>query len=259
MTNRLAGLFTFPDPVNTRPRMASNLNIHHQTGQPNCKLDSIFQPSSNTTQTRLEPTTEAPTLEPSSRAAQQEQSTAPAKPANKQSNPRIKPQNPRCSWELYGLGILNPIPPSPFRCPFRRVASLLTSPPNSASVRNSADAKCAGSEKDHADSQHKVRGRSSSTTLSPPAEGNLVSRSRNCPINWVWVNNRYPEWNPGKWKQILKPAVPWRFNFDPHPTMRTMTSNLAMNGKSIARRPRTAPARLQAPASPCRTSRPCGS
>ena len=27
--------------------------------------------------------------------------------------------------------------------------------------------------------------------------------------SWVWVKNRYPKWNPGKWKHGLKPAVPW--------------------------------------------------
>ena len=35
---------------------------------------------------------------------------------------------------------------------------------------------------------------------------------------WVWVKNRgTPKWNPGKWKQRLKPAVPWWLYFDPHP------------------------------------------
>ena len=29
-----------------------------------------------------------------------------------------------------------------------------------------------------------------------------------------WVKTRYPEWNPGKWNQRLKPAVPGWFNFD---------------------------------------------
>ena len=33
----------------------------------------------------------------------------------------------------------------------------------------------------------------------------------------MWVKNRYPKWNPGKWKQRLKPAVPWSFSFDPYP------------------------------------------
>ena len=31
----------------------------------------------------------------------------------------------------------------------------------------------------------------------------------------LWVKNRYPKWNPGKWKHGPKPAVPWWFNFDP--------------------------------------------
>ena len=26
---------------------------------------------------------------------------------------------------------------------------------------------------------------------------------------WLWVKNRCPKWNPGKWKHGLKPAVPW--------------------------------------------------
>ena len=30
----------------------------------------------------------------------------------------------------------------------------------------------------------------------------------------------YPKWNPGKWNQGLKPAVPWWFNFDPYPCQR---------------------------------------
>ena len=34
---------------------------------------------------------------------------------------------------------------------------------------------------------------------------------------WLWVKNRYPKWRLGKWKQILKPVVPWWFNFDPYP------------------------------------------
>ena len=33
---------------------------------------------------------------------------------------------------------------------------------------------------------------------------------------WLWVK-RYPNWNPGKWKHGLKPAVPWWLNFDPYP------------------------------------------
>ena len=33
----------------------------------------------------------------------------------------------------------------------------------------------------------------------------------------LWVKNRHPKWNPGKWKQGLKPAVPWWFRFDPYP------------------------------------------
>ena len=33
---------------------------------------------------------------------------------------------------------------------------------------------------------------------------------------WVWVKYGYRKWN-GKWKEGLKPAVPWWFNFDPYP------------------------------------------
>ena len=42
-------------------------------------------------------------------------------------------------------------------------------------------------------------------------------KSRQTMVKWVWVKNRYPEWNPSKWQQRLKPAVPWRFNIDPYP------------------------------------------
>ena len=40
-------------------------------------------------------------------------------------------------------------------------------------------------------------------------------------MTWLWVTNRYPTWNPGKWKPGLKSAVPWWFNFDscPHSKM----------------------------------------
>ena len=34
---------------------------------------------------------------------------------------------------------------------------------------------------------------------------------------WLWVKHGYPTWNPGKWNQRLKPAVPRWLNFDPHP------------------------------------------
>ena len=40
---------------------------------------------------------------------------------------------------------------------------------------------------------------------------------------WLWVKNRYPKSNPGKWKHGLKPAVPWLFNFDPYPHHQTHT------------------------------------
>ena len=31
---------------------------------------------------------------------------------------------------------------------------------------------------------------------------------------WLWVKDRYPEWNPGKWTYGRKPAGPCCFNFD---------------------------------------------
>ena len=34
---------------------------------------------------------------------------------------------------------------------------------------------------------------------------------------WPWVKNAYRKWNPGKWNQRLKPAVPLWFYFDPYP------------------------------------------
>ena len=34
---------------------------------------------------------------------------------------------------------------------------------------------------------------------------------------WLWVKDWYLKWNPGTWKQGLKPGVPWWFNFDPCP------------------------------------------
>ena len=47
-------------------------------------------------------------------------------------------------------------------------------------------------------------------------EGNSVAlRKRKC--KWLWVKNRYPKWNPGKWKHGPKLAVPWWLNFDPYP------------------------------------------
>ena len=32
---------------------------------------------------------------------------------------------------------------------------------------------------------------------------------RKSELTWLWVKNRYPKWNPGKWNQGLNPAVPW--------------------------------------------------
>ena len=34
---------------------------------------------------------------------------------------------------------------------------------------------------------------------------------------WVWVKKGHPKWNPSKWKQGPKPAVPWWCNFEPYP------------------------------------------
>ena len=36
-------------------------------------------------------------------------------------------------------------------------------------------------------------------------------------LMWLWVKNRYPKWNPGKWKHGPTPVVPWWFNFEPCP------------------------------------------
>ena len=35
-------------------------------------------------------------------------------------------------------------------------------------------------------------------------------------IKCVWVKNRNPKWNPGKWKQGQKPPVPWWLYLDPY-------------------------------------------
>ena len=37
---------------------------------------------------------------------------------------------------------------------------------------------------------------------------------------WLWVNNGCP----CKWSQGLKPAVPWRLNFDPYPYVKSYCS-----------------------------------
>ena len=51
--------------------------------------------------------------------------------------------------------------------------------------------------------------------------GNRVDGTSRIPISWnldetAVVKNRYPKWHPGKWKQSLKPVVPWWFHFDPY-------------------------------------------
>ena len=47
----------------------------------------------------------------------------------------------------------------------------------------------------------------------PEAEAHRVSVE----LKWLWVKNRYPKLKPGRWQHGPKPAVPWWFNFDPHP------------------------------------------
>ena len=42
----------------------------------------------------------------------------------------------------------------------------------------------------------------------------------------LWVNNRYPKWNPGKWRHGRKLVFPWWHNFDPYPyVLRTVRGN----------------------------------
>ena len=43
---------------------------------------------------------------------------------------------------------------------------------------------------------------------------------------WQWVKNRYPKWNPGKWKEGLKPAVPRRLHFEPYPFEEMLSTKL---------------------------------
>ena len=50
---------------------------------------------------------------------------------------------------------------------------------------------------------------------------------------WLWAKNRYPKWNPGKWKHGLKPAVPWWFNFDPYPYVECKYLPLDHMGNSL--------------------------
>ena len=42
--------------------------------------------------------------------------------------------------------------------------------------------------------------------------------TEHCKCHLAGVKNRYAKWNPGKWQHGPKPAVPWWFNFDPHPS-----------------------------------------
>ena len=60
--------------------------------------------------------------------------------------------------------------------------------------------------------------------LTPRAERTPIRaqrwRCRQSPLSWLWVKNRYPKWNLGKWKHGLKPAVRWWFKFDPYPAFK---------------------------------------
>ena len=51
-----------------------------------------------------------------------------------------------------------------------------------------------------------------------PSRGNHAIEPPNLAEIWL-VKNGYPKWNPCKRNQGLKPAIPWRFNFDPHPNV----------------------------------------
>ena len=53
--------------------------------------------------------------------------------------------------------------------------------------------------------------------LLPLAFGGCIFEGNAGAFKWLWVKNRCPKWNPGKWKHERKPAVPWWFNFDPFP------------------------------------------
>ena len=75
--------------------------------------------------------------------------------------------------------------------------------------------------------------RSALAAAQPPHSATAPSgRRRRCPQRkhsgaktWLWVENRYPKWNPGKWKHGAKPAVPWWFHthFKQHGAKATTT------------------------------------
>ena len=60
---------------------------------------------------------------------------------------------------------------------------------------------------------------------------------------WLWVKNRYPKWNPSKWKHGPKPAVPLWFNFDPYPHPASTTTK-TVQGTRVAIQPDRAYAAL---------------
>ena len=51
----------------------------------------------------------------------------------------------------------------------------------------------------------------------PPSRDGPMRESLFKGIIWLWVKNAYPKWNPGRWNQRLKPAVPWWLYFDQYP------------------------------------------
>ena len=62
------------------------------------------------------------------------------------------------------------------------------------------------------DSPYPTRGPRMDATPGPLVFLALSARS-----SWLWVKNRYPKWNLGKWKHGLKSADPWWCNIDPQP------------------------------------------
>ena len=80
--------------------------------------------------------------------------------------------------------------------------------------------------------------RGHSQSLVPELLKDPQCKQHNVPIlsadrkkSWLRVKNGYPKWNPGKWKHGLKPAVPWWFNFDPHPAA-TIRHHPALRGQA---------------------------
>ena len=58
---------------------------------------------------------------------------------------------------------------------------------------------------------------------------------------WLWVKNVYPLWNPSTGNQGLKPAVPWRFNFDPYPSVDSVTPSQTLRERRPPQRGRLLP------------------